>query len=84
MKIRKIITIVVGIFTLTMCGCSAAKSEYFDSITETVESNWSSDEFEWWPTNVLLNEQNNTVILHGGGSVKQGVLDYHVARWIIL
>ena len=78
MKIRKIIIIAASILTVYMCGCSAAGPEYFDVVTETVERNWTSDEFEWWPTNVLLREQNNTVILHGGGSVKQGVLDYYI------
>ena len=78
MKIKKIIMIVVGLLTVSMCGCSAAEPEYFDSITKTVENNWTNDALKWWPMNALIKEQSDTLALDGGGHEEQGIFVYYV------
>lgn len=76
MKIRRIIVIAISILTILMCGCSTTEPEYFDSITETIERNWTNDERSWWPMNVLISEQ--CLMLDGGGHEENGDFIYYV------
>lgn len=76
MKIRKISMVTICILTILMCGCSVTEPEYFGSVTETIERNWTNDEFAWWPMNVLIKEQ--CLMLDGGGHEENGVFIYYV------